>query len=154
MRCRSGDCIESLNATLRKLLHYRGHFPSDEAVTELVYLALTNIEKKCERSVRDWSNVLGQFAVFFKDRLPTLGLCMSGALLRGQALPEQGWPRSGETGRADRARTRGTQAAMARTRSSRASRDQGGDARGVTGTLVRGIPRRAVGRRASRRRAA
>jgi putative transposase len=66
------NAIESLNATLRKLLHYRGHFPSDEAVTKLVYLALTNIEKKWERSVRDWSNVLGQFAVFFKDRLPTL----------------------------------------------------------------------------------
>jgi putative transposase len=66
------NAIESLNATLRKLLHYRGHFPSDEAVTKLLYLALTNIEKKWERSVRDWSNVLGQFAVFFKDRLPTL----------------------------------------------------------------------------------
>jgi len=25
-----------------------------------------------ERSIRDWSNVLGQFAVFFKDRLPNL----------------------------------------------------------------------------------
>jgi putative transposase len=66
------NAIESLNASLRKLLHYRGHFPSDEAVTKLLYLALTNIEKKWERSVRDWSNVLGQFAVFFKDRLPTL----------------------------------------------------------------------------------
>ena len=66
------NAIESLNATLRKLLHYRGHFPSDEAVTKLLYLALTNIEKKWERSVRDWSNVLGQFAIFFKDRLPTL----------------------------------------------------------------------------------
>ena len=41
-------------------------------MTKLLYLALTNLEKKWERSVRDWSNVLGQFAVFFKDRLPTL----------------------------------------------------------------------------------
>lgn len=24
------------------------------------------------RSIRDWSNVLGQFAVFFQDRLPNL----------------------------------------------------------------------------------
>jgi erythromycin esterase len=68
----AGNTIESLNATLRKLLHYRGHFPTDEAATKLLYLALTNIEKKWERSVRDWSNVLGQFAVFFKDRLPAL----------------------------------------------------------------------------------
>jgi hypothetical protein len=27
---------------------------------------------QAQRSVRDWSNVLGQFAVFFKDRLPNL----------------------------------------------------------------------------------
>jgi hypothetical protein len=42
------NAIESLNAFLRKLLYYRGHFPSDEAVTKLLYLALTNIEKKWE----------------------------------------------------------------------------------------------------------
>jgi transposase-like protein len=40
------NAIESLNATLRKLLHYRGHFPNDEALTKLLYLALTTIEKK------------------------------------------------------------------------------------------------------------
>ena len=66
------NAIESMNSTLRKLLHYRGHFPSDEAVTKVLYLALTNLEKKWERSLRDWSGVLGQFAVFFKDRLPAL----------------------------------------------------------------------------------
>jgi transposase-like protein len=35
-------------------------------------LALADLEKKWERSSRDWSNVLGQFAVFFEDRLPNL----------------------------------------------------------------------------------
>jgi putative transposase len=64
------NAIESLNASLRKLLHYRGHFPSDEAVLKLLYLALANAEKRWERAIRDWSKVLGQFAIFFKDRIP------------------------------------------------------------------------------------
>jgi putative transposase len=64
------NAIESLNSTLRKLLQYRGHFPTDEAVHKLLYLALSKMEKKWERSIRDWSNVLGQFSVFFKDRIP------------------------------------------------------------------------------------
>jgi putative transposase len=66
------NAIESLNSSLRKLLHYRGHFPSDEAVSKLLYLALVNMEKRWERSTRDWSGVLGQFAVFFKERLPAV----------------------------------------------------------------------------------
>lgn len=64
------NAIESLNSTLRKLLQYRGHFPTDEAVFKLLYLALSKMEKKWERSIRDWSNVLGQFSIFFKDRIP------------------------------------------------------------------------------------
>jgi putative transposase len=64
------NAIESLNSSLRKLLHYRGHFPTDDAVFKLLYLALTNLEKKWERSIRDWNNVLGQFSIFFKDRIP------------------------------------------------------------------------------------
>jgi putative transposase len=64
------NAIESLNSSLRKLLHYRGHFPTDDAVFKLLYLALTNIEKKWERTLRDWNNVLGQFSIFFKDRIP------------------------------------------------------------------------------------
>jgi putative transposase len=64
------NAIESLNSTLRKLLQYRGHFPTDEAVHKLLYLALSKMEKKWERSIRDWSAVLGQFSVFFKDRIP------------------------------------------------------------------------------------
>lgn len=64
------NAIESLNSSLRKLLHYRGHFPTDEAVFKLLYLALANLEKKWARSLRDWNNVLGQFSIFFKDRIP------------------------------------------------------------------------------------
>jgi putative transposase len=64
------NAIESLNSSLRKLLHYRGHFPTDEAVFKLLYLALSNLEKKWARSLRDWNSVLGQFSIYFKDRIP------------------------------------------------------------------------------------
>lgn len=66
------NAIESLNSSLRKLLHYRGHFPTDEAVFKLLYLALTKLEKRWSRATRDWGSVLGQLAIFFKDRLPAV----------------------------------------------------------------------------------
>ena len=40
------NAIESLHMELRKALKNRGHFPSDEAATKLIYLALRNITKK------------------------------------------------------------------------------------------------------------
>jgi putative transposase len=64
--------IEALNSSLRKLLHYRGHFPNDEAVTKILYLALRRFEKKWSRALWNWNAVLGQFAVFFQGRIPAL----------------------------------------------------------------------------------
>ena len=37
------NAIESVNARLRKIIKTRGHFPSDDAVTKLIWLALRNI---------------------------------------------------------------------------------------------------------------
>jgi putative transposase len=65
------NAIESLNATLRKLLHYRGHFPSNEAVLKILYLALGNAEKRWSSRPKDWGLVLGQISIFFKDRITT-----------------------------------------------------------------------------------
>jgi len=39
------NAIENVNAQLRKILKTRGHFPSDEAATKLIWLALRNITK-------------------------------------------------------------------------------------------------------------
>jgi putative transposase len=64
------NAIESLNSSLRKLVYHRGHFPSDEAAVKLLYLALRNLEKRWDRSVRDWTKALGQFSIFFQGRLP------------------------------------------------------------------------------------
>ena len=39
------NAIESMHMQLRKIVRNRGHFPSDEAASKLLYLVLHNIEK-------------------------------------------------------------------------------------------------------------
>jgi transposase-like protein len=46
----------------------RGHFPSDEAATKLLYLALRNIEKD-QKMPRTWKIAANQFAILFGERL-------------------------------------------------------------------------------------
>ncbi|WP_456238530.1 IS256 family transposase [Occultella glacieicola] len=43
------NSAESLNFQLRKIIKNRGHFPSDEAATKLLWLAIMNIEDKRAR---------------------------------------------------------------------------------------------------------
>jgi putative transposase len=43
------NSIESLNYQLRKVTKARGHFPSDDAVVKLLWLAIINIEDKRAR---------------------------------------------------------------------------------------------------------
>jgi putative transposase len=63
------NAIESLNFQLRKVLRPRGHFPSDDAVLKVIYLALKNATFKWKPS-RDWNRALAHFAIVFGDRLP------------------------------------------------------------------------------------
>ncbi len=48
------NMIESLHMQLRKIIKTRGHFPSDEAATKLLWLALRNVMSKSVRSTREW----------------------------------------------------------------------------------------------------
>lgn len=43
------NAIESLNYQFRKIIKNRGHFPNDQAVMKLLWLAITNIEDKRAR---------------------------------------------------------------------------------------------------------
>jgi putative transposase len=45
----STNAIESLNFQLRKIIKNRGHFPSDDAVVKLLWLAIRDIEDKRAR---------------------------------------------------------------------------------------------------------
>jgi putative transposase len=64
------NAIESINAQLRKVLRNRGHFPTDDAVLKVLYLALTNAEKKWTMPIRQWRSALHQLAIQFEGRLP------------------------------------------------------------------------------------
>ncbi len=63
------NAIEATNRQVRKAIKSRGHFPSDDAATKLIYLALRNASTKWGASPW-WSQALLQFAIYFKDRLP------------------------------------------------------------------------------------
>jgi len=65
------NAIESLNMSLRKIIKNRGHFPSDDAATKLLYLALRNAAKKWTMPARTWKQALNQFAVLFHNRFPS-----------------------------------------------------------------------------------
>jgi transposase-like protein len=62
------NAIESLHMQLRKIIKSRGHFPSDEAATKLLWLALRNITADKVRSMREWRGAMNEFAVMYGDR--------------------------------------------------------------------------------------
>ena len=62
------NAIESVNARLRKIIKTRGHFPSDDAASKLIWLALRNITADWSRASRDWKEAMNQFAIIYDDR--------------------------------------------------------------------------------------
>lgn len=86
------NSIESLNYQLRKISKNRGHFPNDQAVVKLFWLAICNIEDKRAREraketnlpstqrkapgrlvegqvVTNWKQALAQLAMVYPDRI-------------------------------------------------------------------------------------
>ena len=62
------NAIESVHSQLRKIIKTRGHFPSDDAASKLIWLALRNITSDWGRPSRDWREAMNQFAVAYGDR--------------------------------------------------------------------------------------
>jgi transposase-like protein len=87
------NAIESLNYQLRKVTKSRGHFPNDNAIVKLLWLAICNIEDKRARerarqkergettaqwakgkliegtNTTNWPQALGQLSIIFEDRI-------------------------------------------------------------------------------------
>jgi putative transposase len=86
------NAIESLNYQLRKIIKNRGHFPNDDAVIKLLWLAIRDIEDKRARQrakekglpvnerkapgrlvegavVQGWKAALGALALAYPDRI-------------------------------------------------------------------------------------
>jgi transposase-like protein len=45
-----------------------GHFPSDDAASKLIWLALRNITADWGRAGREWKSAMNQFAILYQDR--------------------------------------------------------------------------------------
>jgi transposase-like protein len=65
----STNAIESLHRTLRKSLKVRGHFPSAEAASKLLYLALRNAEARLG-TPHHWVEAMRHIRLLFGDRVP------------------------------------------------------------------------------------
>src|SRR5690606_30829214 len=48
-----------------------GHFPTDEAATKLIWLALRNITADWRRPAQHWRQAMNQFAILYEDRFTT-----------------------------------------------------------------------------------
>jgi len=62
------NAIESIHSQLRKIIKTRGHFPSDDAATKLIWLALRNITADWGRAAKEWREAMNQFAIAYGDR--------------------------------------------------------------------------------------
>lgn len=62
------NAIESIHSRLRKIIKTRGHFPSDEAATKLLWLALRNITADWGRAAKEWKEAMNQFAIAYGER--------------------------------------------------------------------------------------
>jgi putative transposase len=63
------NAIESLNFQLRKVIKPKGHFPTDDAVLKILYLAIQRAKMKW-KPAPEWPRALAHFAIVFGDRLP------------------------------------------------------------------------------------
>ena len=62
------NAIEAMNSKLRRAVRTRGHFPSDEAASKLLYLALNQTSNGWKSPPREWFMAKTQFAVMFGER--------------------------------------------------------------------------------------
>ena len=64
------NAIESLNASMRKVLKNRGAFPNDESIIKLLFLSLNHVTKKWTQPIQYWKAALNQFVILFGNRVP------------------------------------------------------------------------------------
>jgi transposase-like protein len=62
------NTLENVNRQVRKTLKTRGHFPTDEAATKLIWLALRNVMADWCRAAPTWKAAMNQFAILYAGR--------------------------------------------------------------------------------------
>ena len=62
------NALESVHAQLRNIIQTRGHFPTDEAATKLIWLALRHITATWTRAAIHSRAAMNQFAIRYEGR--------------------------------------------------------------------------------------
>jgi len=62
------NAIKLLHSQVRKAVRNKGHVPSYEAATKLIFLALRNIIAKWKRPPKEWHAAKAQLAIQFGSR--------------------------------------------------------------------------------------
>jgi putative transposase len=62
------NVLENVHRQLRKIIKTRGHFPTDEAATKLLWLALRNITLKWKTKNTAWDAAMNHFAILYGER--------------------------------------------------------------------------------------
>jgi len=62
------NVLENVHRQLRKIIKTRGHFPTDEAATKLLWLALRNITLKWVSKNIAWDAAMNHFAILYGER--------------------------------------------------------------------------------------
>ncbi len=63
------NALESVHARVRKIIKTRGHFPTDEAATKPIWLALRNITARWGgKAANYWTLAMQPLAIFYADR--------------------------------------------------------------------------------------
>ena len=57
--------MESLNASLQKVLKPKKAFTNDDAILKVLYLALHRVAEKWTMPIHDWKAALNQFLIVF-----------------------------------------------------------------------------------------
>ena len=66
------NAVESLHMSLRKIIKTRGSFPTEEAASKLLYLALVRVVAKWE-TVQHWKQMLNYLDTMCSERIKEAG---------------------------------------------------------------------------------
>ena len=63
------NAVEGFHRMLRKFTKTKTSFPTDDSLRKSIYLSVKEISKKWYQQIRDWGIIIGQFMMFYPDRL-------------------------------------------------------------------------------------
>ena len=63
------NTVEGYHRMVRKVTKSKGAFTSDMAMLKLVYLATLQFQKRWKTGIKDWTNILNYFLIYFDNRI-------------------------------------------------------------------------------------